>query len=157
MTKGSTSYKTMAEFINMGDWMAKVAGYRYLTERSNKDSKKVLYSHEQARAMVSTLFVDYDQMTGREREWLNRMGLTWFFTYKWRMIPAAIMSTFFNPSRVLLGTLVASQAPFTLGTPFVENILAKMISGDLSYSIGLDMILRGLALHPAAVVTGLSE
>ena len=157
MTKGSTSYKTMAEFINMGDWMAKVAGYRYLTERSNKDPKKLLYPHEQARAMVSTLFVDYDQMTGREREWLNRMGLTWFMTYKWRMIPAAIMSAFFNPSRVLLGSILASQAPISLGTPFDENILAKILSGDISYSIGLDMILRGLALHPAAVVTGLSE
>lgn len=157
MTKGSTSYKTMAEFINMGDWMAKVAGYRYLTERSTKDPKKLLYPHEQARAMVSTLFVDYDQMTGREREWLNRMGLTWFMTYKWRMIPAAIMSAFFNPSRVLLGSILASQAPISLGTPFDENILAKILSGDISYSIGLDMILRGLALHPAAVITGLSE
>ena len=73
------------------------------------------------------------------------------------MIPAAIMSAFFNPSRVLLGSILASQAPISLGTPFDENILAKILSGDISYSLGLDMILRGLALHPAAVITGLSE
>lgn len=156
MLKGTTSYQVMAEFINMGDWMAKVAGYRYLTEHSTKYRKRVM-DHESARNLMSLFFVDYNQPVSREREYLNRLGLTWFMTYKWRMIPAAMYMAMTNPSRVLLGTLFESYLPIQTGTPFTENLLTKIVSGDIGFSVGFDTLLRGLTFHPIAMLLGLSK
>ena len=156
MTKKSTSYQTMAEIVNMSDWVAKCAGYWYLREGTTKLGGKAM-SHEQARNTVSTLFVDYDQPVGRLREWTNRSGLTWFMTYKYRMISAALMSLAYNPSRTLMGSMVAGAVPMDLlgGTPLTENILYKLFSGSLDYSLMWGTFFRGLSMHPLAVVMGL--
>lgn len=156
MTKKSTSYQTMAEIVNMSDWVAKCAGYWYLREGATKLGGKAM-SHEQARNTVSTLFVDYDQPVGRLREWTNRSGLTWFMTYKYRMISAALMSLAYNPSRTLMGSMVAGAVPMDLlgGTPLTENILYKLFSGSLDYSLMWGTFFRGLSMHPLAVVMGL--
>lgn len=146
MLKGSQSYNTMLEFTNLGDWLAKATTYRYLTEG------KLQMNHDAARNIASILFVDFDQFVGRERDWTNRIGLTWFMTYKYRMIPAALLSILMNPSRVILGTAFSSMFNF-LGTPLTEMLPTKLITGDIAYSMGLDMIFRGLGMHPGAVVT----
>lgn len=146
MLKGSQSYNTMLEFTNLGDWLAKATTYRYLTEG------KLQMNHDAARNIASILFVDFDQFVGRERDWTNRIGLTWFMTYKYRMIPAALLSILMNPSRVVLGTAFSSMFNF-LGTPLTEMLPTKLITGDIAYSMGLDMIFRGLGMHPGAVVT----
>ena len=150
MVKGSETYKAMAEFTNMGDFLAKTVGYRYLTERSKKYNKPQL-NHDEARNIVSILFVDYDQFVGRERDWTNKIGLTWFMTYKYRMIPAALLSMLLNPARMVLGTAFEMATGFG-GTPIMENIFSKIISGSISYSVGFDMLFRGLAMHPLAVL-----
>ena len=150
MLKGTSTYQLMAEFINMGDWMAKVAAYRYQTEKLNM-------SHDMARNNASILFVDYDQPVSREREWINRMGLTWFMTYKWRMIPAALFCLMTNPSRTILGTLLQGQLPIHTGTPLTENLITKVLNGGAEYSVGLGSFFRGLGLHPLAVLTGVSK
>ncbi len=156
MTKNSMTYQTMNEIVNMSDWAAKCAGYWYLTEHSNKFSP-VPIDHSIARNLVSTLFVDYDQLAGRARDWLNRTGLTWFLTYKYRMIAASLMVMHLNPSRTIMGTIMESVLPTNLlgGTPLSENLLSKILSGDISYSLTWDMMFRGLLMHPAALFFGL--
>lgn len=156
MTKGSTSYQTMAEMVNLGDWIAKVAGYNYLT--SHERGKKVML-HEHARNLISMLFVDYDQPIGREQEWLNRIGVTWFFTYKWRMIPAAIFTMMANPSRTILTTMAQGLLPGVpnFGTPLTENLISKFFSGNLDFSLWWDTIWRGLTLHPLNLITGVGR
>ena len=156
MTKGSTSYQTMTEIVNMSDWIAKYTGYRYLTEGATKFSSTAM-EHDQAKNIVSTMFVDYDQPVGRLREWTNRMGLTWFWTYKTRMVASALMSFFYNPSRVLLGTIATAAVPGGLlgGTPFTENILYKLFSGSLEYSVLWGNLIHGLTMHPMALLLGI--
>ena len=156
MTKNSMTYQTMNEIVNMSDWAAKCAGYWYLTEHSNKFSP-VPIDHSIARNLVSTLFVDYDQLAGRARDYLNRTGLTWFLTYKYRMIAASLMVMHLNPSRTIMGTIMESVLPTNLlgGTPLSENLLSKILSGDISYSLAWDMMFRGLLMHPAALFFGL--
>lgn len=149
LTKGSVSYTTLAEFVNQSDWLAKTVAYRYLTEPSKKYRKPML-NHDDARNMASILFVDFDQFVGRERDWTNRIGATWFMTYKYRMIPAAILSLCLNPTRMILGTCLDTITG--LGTPITENLITKLVSGNLANSVGLDMIMRGLLLHPLAVL-----
>lgn len=154
LTRNSELFQVMAKATNYGDWLAKGIGYRYLTELS--ESRKVKIHPEDARDLVSTLFVDYDQFTGRERDYLNNMGLTWFMTYKYRMIPAAILGMLTSPARVLLGTILASNLG-SIGTPLTDNFFTKLFTGNIQYSLGLDMLWRSLTLHPLAWLLGLAK
>lgn len=149
MTKDSDTFQALAKFTNYGDWLAKAIGYRYLTER-----KKVPLQKDQARNIVSTLFVDYDQFVGPTRDWLNRIGLTWFMTFKMRMLAACQLSMLMNPSTMVLGTLFESEVGLP-GTPLSDNIVSKLLEGNLGASLGFDSMYRAINLHPLAVVLGI--
>ena len=154
MTRNSDLFKAMAKATNYGDWLAKSIGFRYLTELSK--TRKVQMHPEDARDIVSTLFVDYDQFTGRERDYLNRMGLTWFMTYKYRMIPAAILGMLTSPGRMLLASIVSSSMG-TVGTPLTDNFFTKLFTGNIQSSIGLDMLWRSITLHPLNWILGIAK
>lgn len=148
MTKDSDTFQALAKFTNYGDWLAKAVGYRYLTEH-----KKVPMQKDLARNVVSTLFVDYDQFVGPTRDWLNRIGLTWFMTFKMRMLAACQLSMLMNPSTMVLGTLFESEVGLP-GTPLSDNIVSKLLGGNLGASLGFDSMYRAINLHPLAVVLG---
>lgn len=154
LTRNSDLFKALAKATNYGDWIAKSIGFRYLTEISK--SRKSMLTDEEARDIVSTLFVDYDQFTGRERDYLNSMGLTWFFTYKYRMIPAAILGMLTSPARMLLTTMLATSVG-SIGTPLSDNFLTKLFTGNIQTSIGLDMLWRSFSLHPLSCILGLAK
>lgn len=144
MTRGSDTYGVMAKFTNYGDWLAKVIGYRFLTEGRYKGKT---FLPTEARMIVSNLFVDYDQFNGREFDYLNRIGSTWFMTYKLRMLAAFSLSMAFNPVRMITGTILATTTG--LGTPVSDNVMSKLIGGDLGYSLGMwNMWWRALSMHP---------
>lgn len=149
MTKDSDTFQALAKFTNYGDWLAKAVGYRYLTEQ-----KKVPMQKDLARNVVSTLFVDYDQFVGPTRDWLNRIGLTWFMTFKMRMLAACQLSMLMNPSTMVLGTLFESEVGLP-GTPLSDNIVSKLLTGNLGASLGFDSMYRAINLHPLAVVLGI--
>ena len=148
MTKDSDTFQALAKFTNYGDWLAKAVGYRYLTEH-----KKVPMQKDLARNVVSTIFVDYDQFVGPTRDWLNRIGLTWFMTFKMRMLAACQLSMLMNPSTMVLGTLFESEVGLP-GTPLSDNIVSKLLGGNLGASLGFDSMYRAINLHPLAVVLG---
>ena len=86
--------------------------------------------------------------------WTNKIGLTWFMTYKLRMIPASLLSIMLNPSRAIIGSLLVSGLTFT-GMPLTENVIAKTLGGDIGNSFGWDMLFRGLTLFPIYTLTSL--
>ena len=148
MNKSSTGYQLAADFVNLGDWLAKTVAYRYLTEGDNPRGLRL--NHDEARNIASILFVDFDQFVSRERDWMNRIGLTWFMTYKYRMVPAALLGVLLNPSRLILGTALSNWTG--LGTPFNENLIAKFLSGELGYSVGYEMLWSGATMHPIPTI-----
>lgn len=150
MTKNSEIFQLLTKAVNYTDWLCKGIGYKYLTEYSKY--RNVRMEPHQANAIVSTLFVDYDQFTTPGREYLNRMGILWFMMYKYRIIPATILSMMMNPARTVFGAAAAE----TLGTGslLTDNWITKTLTGDIGYSIGLGMIFRGIAMHPLAVLLG---
>lgn len=156
MLRGSESFKLMTEFTSLGDWIAKCTAYRHLTEGSN-EYRRTKVNHRVALGITSTLFVDYNQFSGRERDWAQRFGLTWFMTYKYRMVSAAFLSMFFNPTRLLIGSFLDSTLGLQSGTPLTENIFAKIAEGKLGYSLGWDMLFRGILMHPLALILGLCK
>ena len=149
INKGSTVYTYLANTVNMTDWVAKYAAVRYLTEGDNSKGKKRI-SFERARMIADTLFVDFDQPVGREREYLDRTAMTWFLTYKLRMIPAMFFTMIANPSRTILGGILGSMLPsgLQIGTPIIENAISKTVTGDIFYSLGFQNILRSLTMNP---------
>ena len=152
MLKGSGTFKFMAEAVNMGDWLAKTTAYRYLTERPKEKGQ---LTHDMARNIASILFIDYDQFVGRERDWLNRLGIFWFMTFKYRIFTAAMLGMFLNPTRMILGSILNGFIDFG-GTPLTENVLSKTVTGAIPNSFGWDVALRGLTMHPIVAGLGLN-
>lgn len=145
LTRNSELFQMMNKATTYGDWLAKCIGFTYLSEKSKYNPTP--YSQELARDLVSTLYVDYDQFGGKESEYLASMGLTWFMAYKYRMIPAAILSICLNPARTLIGSaLIASGTPFS--TPLLDNVVSKAADGSLSWAVGPSNIIRGILMHP---------
>lgn len=146
MTRNSQSFGFMTKVTNYGDWIAKVAIYRCMTE--DLWNKGVKYDKEMARNTTDNLFVNYDQFVGRDRDWFNRVGLTWFMTFKWRMLASLSIAMSLHPGRLLTTSLLGSSTGF-FGTPLTDNIFSKLLSGTLGNSVGiLDTWFRGAFLHP---------
>lgn len=151
LTRGSDTYAFLAKFTNYGDWLAKAVAYRYLTEPGGKfKGRSEVMLPEEARNVASLLFVDYDQFVDRERDYINRIGAAWFMTYKFRMIAALPLAMLLNPSRMILGTLFEGFMDFG-GTPLSDNLITKILTGQVSFSVGWDMLWRGILMHPWAI------
>lgn len=148
MTKNSEIYQALTKMVNYGDWIAKCVGYRYLTEKSG--TRDTYFSEKKATDIVSTMFVDYDQFMGRGRRFLNDIGFAMFFSFMYRMIPAALMSMMMNPFKTLVGTALGK---FTgVGTPLVDNWVYRLFNGNLASTVMFGTLLRGWTLHPLAAL-----
>lgn len=73
--KGSKGHNIMSQFMDYGDFVAKYALYQHLTQGKGIDSEK-------AMNVVRDEFVNYSMNRGREFDWANKVGLTWFLSYK---------------------------------------------------------------------------
>lgn len=146
MTKESDTFQAMAKLTNYGDWIAKCIAYRYLTEES--ESNPIALEETAAINVASTLFVDYDQFVGPERDWLNRVGITWFTTFKYRMITAALLGMSLHPGSMVLGTIFDRTLDLA-GTPLTDNAITKLLTGGALNSLGWGTIFRSISMHPA--------
>ena len=151
MTQNSAAYKSALKAVNYSDWFAKVIAYRFLTEASQYNHTQ--YDKTTALALADLLFVDYDQFTTPGMDYLNNMGMVWFMMYKYRIFAGAMVSLMMNPSRALLGGALATT--IGTGTVITDSALVKMFQGTLGYSLGPASIIRGIMMHPLAVLLGL--
>jgi hypothetical protein len=128
--------------VQYGDFIAKAILYDDLVNR-----KKVT-SHE-AVATVSEAFVNYNRLAGRSRQYLESVGLQWFFHYKLRIMKEAVYLLRHNPLRSLL-TLAVPTLPVIgdIGSPVMDNVLTMGVNGKLGYSIGPHMGLGSFRLNP---------
>ena len=152
LTKDSDTFQALSKMTNYGDWIAKCVAYRYLTEES--ESNPVATEETSALNIASTLFVDYDQFVGPERDWLNRMGITWFTTFKYRMITAAMLGMSLHPGSMVLGTIFDTTMGLA-GTPLTDNAIVKLLSGGVLNSLGWGTIFRSIFMHPAIAAAAL--
>ena len=148
LTKNSELYQALTKMVNYGDWIAKCVGYRYLTEKSG--TRDTYFSANKATDIVSTMFVDYDQFMGRGRRFLNDIGFSMFFSFMYRMIPAAFLSMLMNPFKTLVGTALGK---FTgVGTPLLDNWVFRLFNGNLTSSMMWGTLMRAWSLHPLAFI-----
>lgn len=145
MTKDTALYRAMEKSVQYGDFIAKAILFDHLTKDKGQ-------TEEQALEAIREEFVDYDKLAGRNRQYLEDIGLLWFYNYKLRMAKIAMSIFKNNPLHALIGlSFLPDHSIFgNIGNPLSDNILAKFWDDKLSYSIGPSMITSGAELHPAA-------
>jgi len=138
LTKDSSSYRFMSDLMEMGDYIGKSIAY--------KQNIKAGMSHEKAVAKAAREFIDYGALNNQTLDYINKMGLGFFF--KFFMRSQAVMANMIreNPSRVFM-TWVGAD---TLGMDNIFN--ANIFEKDLTNTTGLlDLIDMGLGAHPLAL------
>lgn len=128
ITRDTSLFQGLARAVQYGDFVAKAVLYDDLTKRKKVKPKDAL-------ATVNEAFVNYNRLAGRSRQYLESVGLMWFYNYKLRIMKEAVYQLRHNPLRSLLMLSV----PIDVGTPVNDNILAKLMDGTLGFSIGPGM------------------
>lgn len=127
ITKDTAIYRMLEKGTRYGDFVAKAILYQYL--QKNKRMSK-----EKALSKVRYEYVNYDMLPGRTREYLENMGLLWFYNYKLRIARTALSMLKENP----VASLLYMVSPISIGTPITDNVVANILSGAGS-SVGLKL------------------
>ena len=137
VTKDTALYRTLEKSVSYGDFIGKAIYYKHLTQNKGMDETE-------AMRRVSDEFVNYDRLAGRNRIYLENMGLLWFYNFKLRMVKVHLDLLRNDPARILLNAI----NPLVLPTPMADSFLGKMFSGKLGYTIGPEMGLNSWRLLP---------
>ena len=127
ITKDTAIYRMLEKGTRYGDFIAKAILYRYLQENKRMSKEKAL-------SKVRYEYVNYDMLPGRTREYLENMGLLWFYNYKLRIARTALSMLKENP----LASLLYMISPISIGTPITDNVVVNALSGSGS-SVGLKL------------------
>lgn len=123
VSKDTGLYKLMEKATIYGDFIAKSIYF----DRLLGDGVKL----ENAQRMVMEEFVNYDMMAGRTREYLENMGIIWFYNYKLRISKIAMDIFLHNPASWIFGELITPQWALDKGTVLEDNFFSKAASGGL--------------------------
>lgn len=126
ISKDTSMYRMLEKGTQYGDFVAKAILYNYL-----KNQKKM--KPEDALSKVRYEYVNYDMLPGRTREYLENIGLLWFYNYKLRITRTFFSMVKENPLSTLLS--LASPVSLGIGTPISDNFLVKLITNPFG-SIG---------------------
>lgn len=134
-------YKGLQKSVEYGDFLAKAILYDHLVSKGR--------STEDALAVISEEFVNYDFLPGRTRSSLEKLGLTWFWNFKIRSTKIAMGMIRRNPVHALLA-MGAPAAPIigNPGNPLSDNFFSQLIDGKLGNSVGPWQGLRSYSLNP---------
>lgn len=123
VSKDTGLYKLMEKATIYGDFIAKSIYF----DRLLGDGIKL----ENAQRMAMEEFVNYDMMAGRTREYLENMGIIWFYNYKLRISKIAMDIFLHNPASWIFGELITPQWALDKGTVLTDNFFSKAASGGL--------------------------
>lgn len=126
VTKDTEIYRMLEKGTQYGDFVAKVILYKHLVEK-----KKI--APKDAISKVRYEFVNYDMLPGRSREYLENIGLLWFYNYKLRVCRTAMSMIKDNPLSVLIS--IFSPLALGVGTPISDNFISKLVTNPLG-SVG---------------------
>lgn len=147
VTKDTTLYQALEKSVQYGDFVAKSILYDDLINRRG-------WIREAAMRRIKEEFVDYDKFKGRQRQYLESIGLMWFYDYKIRSVKVAASLLKYNPFGALIGSMIPAFVPFNaiglsgVGTAVTDNLISKAWEGGLGNTIGFDMFFRSLTMNP---------
>lgn len=147
VTKDTTLYQALEKSVQYGDFIAKSILYDDLINRRG-------WTREAAMRRIKEEFVDYDKFRGRQRQYLESIGLMWFYDYKIRSVKVAASLLKYNPFGALIGSMIPAFVPFNaiglsgVGSAVTDNLISKAWEGGLGNTIGFDMFFRSLTMNP---------
>lgn len=147
VTKDTTLYQALEKSVQYGDFVAKSILYDDLINRRG-------WTREAAIRRIKEEFVDYDKFRGRQRQYLESIGLMWFYDYKIRSVKVAASLLKYNPFGALIGSMIPAFVPFNaiglsgVGTAITDNLISKAWEGGLGNTMGFDMFFRSLTMNP---------
>jgi hypothetical protein len=140
LSKDTALYRGANKMTQYGDFIAKSIYYDFLTKEKGKTNAEAL-------AIINEEYINFSVLPGRMRSGLEASGLTWFMSYKIRVMKVAGQMLRENPARAL----VTSSLGDIGGTPMDSNLLSKIADGTIDYSLGFGQALSALELHPTSV------
>ena len=136
VAKDTALYKGANKAVQYGDFLAKSVLYDHLLESG--------MTHDEAIAKINEEFVNYSNMPGRTRSYLDSLGFTWFMTFKIRIMKIALQIMQENPVRAML----IAKTVGDLGSPVEDNLASVIAQDRLDYALGWDMLFGSPELNP---------
>ncbi|QGH72763.1 MAG: virion RNA polymerase [Podoviridae sp. ctLUJ1] len=124
--QGSIAYDFLREATQFSDFAARFALYNHQVNNEG-------VSHDKAIQNIIDAFVNYDLPPHKGMQYLNDMGITWFFKYFIRMQKVIMKSFRRNPAKVLGLSVGADMLGLNIPTPL--DAFAPFV--DVSRKIGL--------------------
>lgn len=135
-------FKGLQRSIEYGDFLAKAVLYEHLTAVKGQ-------TQDEALAAITEEYVNYDRLSGRDRGYLEQMGLLWFWNFKLRSTKVAVSMVRNNPVHALLAMSVPFPDVFgPVGSPLTDNAVTAIMEGRADQSIGAGMAFRAPSLNP---------
>lgn len=143
VTRDTALFKALSRATQYGDFLGKAILYDDLLRRKNM-------SQSEALAFINEEFVNYNRFAGRNRAYLESMGMIWFYNFKLRSMKIAQRILHRHPLRALLHTALMPRLPFlgSVGNPITDNMLSVIMDGRAGYSVGPGMLFRAPQLNP---------
>ena len=140
VTKDSALFKGLNRGVQYGDFIAKAVLYDHLTETRGM-------SKDEALRVIREEFVMYNRLAGRGRDYLESMGMLWFFSYKLRIMKILGKMVRERPAAAIgiLGGIGPMSGVDTVGS---GSLLGSAMDGGLSYSVGPEMGINSLTMNP---------
>lgn len=144
LTRDTALFQGLTRAVQYGDFLGKAILYDDLVGR-----KKI--NRDDALTKVSEEFVNYNRLAGRNRNYLESIGLMWFWNFKLRSIRTAVSMIRENPFRAFMySNFGPDSIPLAgdIGSPIEDNALAIIGQGKAGYSLGPAMGLGSWSLNP---------
>ena len=138
ITRDTALFQGLTRAVQYGDFIAKAIMYDDMVNRKKASS-------EDALIKIGEEFINYSRLSGRNRNYLESMGLIWFWNFKLRSMKVAVSMIRENPFRAFMAT---NFAPFDVGSPITDNFAAVLRDGKLGYSMGTGMLWNSMFLNP---------
>lgn len=122
VSKDTGLYQLMEKATIYGDFVAKSIYYDWLLKNGEDVTK--------ATMKATNEFVNYDMLAGRNREYLENMGVLWFYNYKLRILRTMTDIALHNPVSALLAMYIAPEF-IAKNNVFADSFLGKLIDGKL--------------------------
>ncbi len=129
ISKDTALYQGLNRMVQFGDFVAKATLYDFNTQVQKMNEFDALVD-------VSESFVNYNLLAGRSRDYLEQMGMTWFYNYKLRIQKIVLRNMRRNPLSFLLGGMGAEF----LGADSLFSSSAP--ATNWTYGLGPDQITR---------------
>lgn len=122
VSKDTAMYKILEKATIYGDFVAKSIYYDWLTEHGTQVNDALIKSMNE--------FVNYDMLAGRNREYLENMGVIMFYNYTLRSLRTAFDVMLHNPVSALLALHLFPDF-MTANNVFTDSFIGKLAGGRL--------------------------